>query len=88
MVRWSGSQECPNCGAYKESIEHVLFEYVSYDSQRLDFLEYLKTVLPPNVFKAFVCGSIVDKTAFCLAEKQGMLVNDECSSWYNRIGNF
>ena len=28
------------------------------------------------------------KTAFCLGEKEGMLVNVECSSWYNRIGNF
>ena len=28
------------------------------------------------------------KTAFCLGEKQGMLANDECSSWYNRVGDF
>ena len=28
------------------------------------------------------------KTAFCLGEKHGMLVNNECSSWYNRVGNF
>ena len=21
-------------------------------------------------------------------EKQGMLVNDECSSWYNRVGDY
>ena len=32
-----GSQECPNCRACKESIEHFLFECVLYDSQRLDF---------------------------------------------------
>ena len=32
--------------------------------------------------------NIVVRNAFCLEEKQGMLVNDECSSWYNRIGNF
>ena len=32
-----GSQECPNCGAYKKSVEHVLFECASYDSQRLVF---------------------------------------------------
>ena len=25
-----GSQECPNCGASKESMEHVLFECASY----------------------------------------------------------
>ena len=26
------SQECPNCGTCKESVEHVLFECASYDS--------------------------------------------------------
>ena len=51
-------------------------------------MDYLKTVLPPDAFETFLCGSIFDKTAFCLGEKQGMLVNDECSSWYNRVGNF
>ena len=34
----AGSQECSNCRACKESVEHVLFESASYDSQRLDFL--------------------------------------------------
>ena len=52
------------------------------------FLDFLKTVIPPDAFKAFLCGSIFDKSAFCLGEKQGMLVNNECSSWYNRVGNF
>ena len=33
-------------------------------------------------------GSIFGNTAFCLGEKQSMLVNDECSSWYNRVGNY
>ena len=28
------------------------------------------------------------QTVFCLEEKQGVLVNNECSSWYNRVGNF
>ena len=31
------SQECPDCGAYKESVEHVLFQCASSDSQRLVF---------------------------------------------------
>ena len=30
----------------------------------------------------------VHKTAFCLGGQQGMLVNDECSFWYNRVGYF
>ena len=33
-----GSDECPNCGACKELVEHVLFEYTSYDSLRQYFL--------------------------------------------------
>ena len=33
----SGSQECPNCGACKELVEHILFECASYDSQRKYF---------------------------------------------------
>ena len=32
MLRGGGSQECPNCGACEESVEHVLFAYASYDS--------------------------------------------------------
>ena len=41
-----------------------------------------------NAFETFLLGSIFDKTVFCLGEKEAMLVNDECSSWYNREGNF
>ena len=33
-------------------------------------------------------GSAFDKTVFCLGEKQDILVKVECSSWYNRIGDF
>ena len=29
-----GSQECPNCWSCKESVEHVLFECASHDSQK------------------------------------------------------
>ena len=25
---------------------------------------------------------------FCLGEKEGMLANDECSPWYNKVGDF
>ena len=83
-----GSQECPNCGACKESVEHVLFECASYDSQRQIFFDYMKQILTPEAFEAFNHSSIFDKTVFCLGEKQGMLINDECSSWYNRVGDF
>ena len=37
-AKGSGSQECPTCGACRESVEHVLFECASYDSQRQIFL--------------------------------------------------
>ena len=82
------SQECPNCGAGKESVEHVLFECDPYDSQRRNFFDYLKQVLTPKAFEAFTQSSIFDKTIFCLGEKQGVLVNDDCSSWYNKVGDF
>ena len=29
-----------------------------------------------------------NETVFCLGEKQGVLVNDECSFWFNRVGDF
>ena len=83
-----GSQECPICGDCKESVEHVLFECPSYDSQRQIFLRYLKQVLIPEAFDTFFHSSIFDKTVFCLGEKQGIVVNDECSSWYYRVGEF
>ena len=48
-----GSQECPNCYACKESIEHVLFECASYDFQRLISFNCLKKVLPRLLSKPF-----------------------------------
>ena len=59
-----GSQECPNCGTCKESVEHVLIECASYDSQRLDFLDSLKTVLPPNAFDTFFVVAFLIKLHF------------------------
>ena len=49
------------------------------------FFYYMKQIL---TLEAFNYSSIFDKTVFCLGEKQGMLINDECSSWYNRVGDF
>ena len=86
--KMGGSQECPYCGACKKSIERVLLECASCDSQRLDFFKYFKTVLPPDAFETFLRGNVFDKTAFCLGEKEDMLMDDECSSWYVRVGNF
>ena len=53
-AKGGGSQECPNCGACKESVEHVLFECGSYDSQRQNFLDCMKQVLTSEVFEACV----------------------------------
>ena len=48
----------------------------------------MKQILTPEAFKAFNHSSIFNKAVFCLGEIQGMLVNDKCSSWYNRVGDF
>ena len=85
-----GSQECSNCGAYK---------YIVVCSARsfcvciiwfpaTNFLDYTKQVLTPEAFAAFNHSSIFDKAVFYLGEKQGMLVNNEFPSWYNRVENF
>ena len=67
----------------------IFFSNVSSKILRdLIFGGYLKAVLPMDTFEAFLRGSISNKTAFCLGAKQGMLVNNEGSSWYNRVGNF
>ena len=31
---------------------------------------------------------VLDKAVFCFGEKQGMFVNDECSSWYKRASDW
>ena len=41
-----------------------------------------------GTLEAFVCSGILDKAVLSLGEQQGMLVKNECSSWYNRVGNF
>ena len=51
-------------------------------------LNYLKQVLPVDTFESFLCSNIFSKAVFCLEEKQGILVNDKCSSWYIRVGDF
>ena len=61
MLRGGG--ECPNCGACKESVEHVIFECVSYDSQRLiswtirreSFLQILLKPFFMAAFKNIIC---------------------------------
>ena len=52
------------------------------------FWECLKEVLPQDTFKAFLRGILFNKTSF-LGEKQGTwsLVDDEYTSWYNRVGD-
>ena len=83
------SQECPNCGACKESVEHVLPECTSYHSQRQIF----GTIYVSN--KSLLCKhsklsiTVAFSTKlFCLGEKQGTLLNNGCSSRYNRAGDF
>ena len=44
------------------------------------FLDYLKLVILLHEIEAFLGNGIYDKTASSLGEKQGTLVNGECSS--------
>ena len=32
--------------------------------------------------------SVFEATVFCLGEKQGMIVNDDCSLWNSRVSDF
>ena len=49
------------------------------------FLDYLKQVLLPDAFEDFMHRRVFNKTVLCLGEKQGMIVNNDCSSWCNRV---
>ena len=53
------------------------------------FLAHLKQVLL-NAFEAFLHNSIFNKALSYLGEKQGTYMSeyDQCSSRYNRAGNF
>ena len=51
-------------------------------------MDHMKQVLTSEALEAFIHGSIFDKAVLCLGEKQGMLANDACSSWYNKVGDF
>ena len=48
----------------------------------------MKKIHTLEAFEAFNYSSVFDNIMLCLGEKQGMMINDECSSWYNRVGNF
>ena len=63
------------------------FECASYDSQR-QFFKCPRQVLTLDAFEAFCHGNIFNESVFGLGKKQGMLVNNECSSWYSRVGVF
>ena len=66
----------------------MCFFSVHHDSQTQSFSEYLKQVLIHNGYETFIHRSVSDKVVFCLGERQGVLVDDECDSWYNRVGDF
>ena len=53
ILRRMGSQECPNCGPCKESVEHVIFECESYDSQKPNILYYMKQVQGSGSIRSF-----------------------------------
>ena len=53
MLRGVGLRNVLIGGACKESVEHVLFECASYDSQRQNFLDHMKQVLTSEAFGNF-----------------------------------
>ena len=65
----------------------VIICNVSWQFPKTNFLDYLKQLLLPDVFEDFVHHSAFDKTVFYLGEKQGMIINDDCSLWYNKVGD-
>ena len=72
-------------------IHHFVYLCICYvqkctlcNSQRQIFFNYLKQVLFLDVFEDFMHCSVLDKTVFCLGEKQGMIVNDDC---YTNLGS-
>ena len=50
--------------------------------------EHLRQLLLPEAFNTFLCSRVFDKASFCLWEMKGMLANNECSSYYGRVGDF
>ena len=59
-----GSQECPNCGACKESVEHVCFECAPYGFPGTKFLDYMKQILTLEAIETFNHNSIFNKAVF------------------------
>ena len=65
MLVGMGLMNVVSVGPIKESVEHVLFECALSNSQRR-FLDYLKQVLFPDTFEAFMhCRGVL-----CMAEFQ------------------
>ena len=60
---------------------NMSFLSVHHAIPRHNFWDYLRQVLTLDALEAFRYGSILDKSVFSLSQKQGMLVNDQCSSW-------
>ena len=84
----AGSQACPNIGACMKSVKHVLFECASLWFPEAKFFRLYEANPYSESGRSFQSQQHFDKAMFCLGEKQGMLVNDGYSSWYNKVGDF
>ena len=74
-----GSQECPKCEAYKESVEPVLFdECASYDSQKNIFCIIWSKFLLWRHLKVLITAAFLIKQCMLYVA---------CSLWYNRVGD-
>ena len=51
-------------------LEYVLFECASYNSQRQNFLDYMKQILTLEALETFLHNSIFDKAVFCLGKNK------------------
>ena len=50
--------------------------------------DFLKQVLTPKAFQVFHHSGVFDKLVFCLGEKQGMYLVNECILWHNKVEDF
>ena len=71
-----------SCGAALHSAQVMMDDFSMLPN------DYMKQILSLQAFEAFNHSSMFDKAVFCLAEKQGMMINDERSPWYSRVGDF
>ena len=67
MLRGVGHRSVLIMGLVRSRLSTFFFN-VQQLIPETNFLDDLKTVLPPDALEAFLCGSIFDKNSFCLGK--------------------